>query len=169
MTTVSLPEEISVLFSVAHDDFPAIINIPSDNDVQRLCQRNFQTLQDIDLGVGIDATGLILSEINHKAANANQVFVCADGALEAYNPLIQDNDNNAVRLPQEKNFPRKLNLQAAIQTSKHVGKKFVLSYVEETWVVCLKNETTLFKLVTLRDCRFRWTLGDRAWGTSSFP
>ena len=151
MTTVSLPEEISVLFSVAHDDFPAIINIPSDNDVQRLCQRNFQTLQDIDLGDGIDATGLILSEINHKAANANQVFGCADGALEAYNPLIQDNKYNSVCLLQEKNCSRKLNCQAAIQTAEHVRNKFVLSCVEETRVVCLKNETTLSKHVTLRD------------------
>ena len=31
------------------------------------------------------------------------------------------------------------------------GKKFVLSRMEETWVVWLKNETTLFKHVTLRD------------------
>ena len=32
-----------------------------------------------------------------------------------------------------------------------MGKKFVLSRVEETWVVCLKNETTLFKHIALRD------------------
>ena len=60
-------------------------------------------LQDIDLGDGTDATGLILSEVNHKAANENQAFDRADRALETYNPLIQDNNNNAVCLRQDKN------------------------------------------------------------------
>ena len=32
-----------------------------------------------------------------------------------------------------------------------MGTKFVLSRVEETWVVCLKNEATIFKHVTLRN------------------
>ena len=68
--------------------------------MQRLCRRHFQALQDINLGDGTNATGLILSEVNHKAENENQVFGCANGALEAYNPSIQDNDNNAVRLSQ---------------------------------------------------------------------
>ena len=74
-----------------------------------------------------------------------------DRALEAYKPSIQDYDNNAVRLHQEKKWSRKLDRQAAILTAKRVGKKFVLSRMEETWVVCLKNETTLFKHVTLRN------------------
>ena len=38
-----------------------------------------------------------------------------------------------------------------IQTAERVGKKFVLSRVEEMWMVRLKNETTLFKHVTLQD------------------
>ena len=32
-----------------------------------------------------------------------------------------------------------------------MGNKFVLSHVEETWIVRLKDETTLFKHVTLHD------------------
>ena len=36
-------------------------------------------------------------------------------------------------------WSRKLDFQAAIQTAKRVGNKFVLSCVEETWVVCLKT------------------------------
>ena len=60
MMTVSLPEEISALFADAHDDFPTIIGKPSDDDLQRLCRHNFSALQDIDLGDGTDATGLIL-------------------------------------------------------------------------------------------------------------
>ena len=71
MTAVSLPEEISALFADIHDDFPAMIGKPSDNDVQRLCRRNIQALQDIDLGDSTDATGIIISEVDHKAANAN--------------------------------------------------------------------------------------------------
>ena len=81
MTTVSSPEEISALFTNAHDNFPAIIGKTSDDDVQRLCRRNFQALQDIDLRDGTNATGLILSEVDHKADNENQVFDRADGAL----------------------------------------------------------------------------------------
>ena len=123
----------------------------SDDDVQRLFQRNFQALQDIDLGECTDTTGLILSKVDQKAANKNQVFDRYAGALKAYDPSIQDYDNNAVRLHQEKKWSRKLDRQAAILTAKRVGKKFVLSRVEETWVVCLKNETTLFKHITLRD------------------
>ena len=86
MTTVSFPEENSALFADAQDDFPAIIGKPSDDDVQRLFRRNFQALQDINLGDGTNATGLKLSEVDHKAADTNQVFNRANGALEAYNP-----------------------------------------------------------------------------------
>ena len=100
MTTVSSPKEISALFADVHNELPDTIGKPSDNDVQSLCQRKFATLQDIDQGDGTDATGLILSEDNHKAANGNQVFNQSDGALEAYNPSIQYNKNNAVRLLQ---------------------------------------------------------------------
>ena len=59
--------------------------------------------------------------------------------------------NNTIRLRQEKNWSHKLDCQAAIQTADRAGKKFVLSRVEETWMVCLKNKTTLFKHVKLRD------------------
>ena len=151
MTTVSSPKELSAFFSDANNDFPAIIGKPSVNDVQRLCQRKFSALQDIDLGDGTDATGLILSEVGHKAAIANQVFDQAGGALEAYNPSIWDDENNADPLRQEKKWSRKLNLQAAIRTAERVGNKFVLSRVEEMWLVFLKNETTLFKHITLRN------------------
>ena len=100
MTNVSLSEEISALFSDAHDDFPTIIGKPSNDDVQRLHQQNFQALQDIDLGDGNNATGIILSEVDHKAENKNQVFDRTDRALEAYNPSIQDDNNNVIRLRQ---------------------------------------------------------------------
>ena len=130
MAIVSLPKEISALFSKSHDDFPAIIGKPSYDDVQRLFQRNFQAFQDIDLGDGTDATGIILSEVNHKAANANQVFDQADRALNAYDLSIRDDKKQAVRLRQEKKWSRKLDREAAIRTAKRVGKKFVLSCVE---------------------------------------
>ena len=77
--------------------------------MQRLRQRSFQALQDIDLGDGTDATDLILSKVGHKVANKNQVLDHAEGSLKAYNPAIQDNDNNAVRQRQEKNWSCKLN------------------------------------------------------------
>ena len=86
MTTVSLPKKISALFYDAHDDSPLIIGNPSDDDVQRLLRRNFSALQNIDLGDGTNATGPILSEDDHKAANAHQVFDRANGALKACNP-----------------------------------------------------------------------------------
>ena len=132
MTTVSSPEAIAALFADAHDDFPAIIGKPSDDDVQRLLRHNFQALQDIDLGDGTNTTGLILSEVDHKEANENKVFDCANGALEAYNPSFQDDDNNAVRLSQEKSWSQKINCQAAIRIAEHVGEKIVISRMEET-------------------------------------
>ena len=137
MTTVSLPKEIAALFADTHDDFPAIIGKPSDNDTHCLRRCNFQALQYIDLGDGTNTTGLIISKIDHKAANENQMFDLADGALETYDPSIQDNENNAVRLRQKKNWPCKLDRQAAIQTAERVEKKCVLYRVEETWVVRL--------------------------------
>ena len=81
MTTVSSPEEISALFANTHEDFPIIIGKSSNNDMQRLRRRNLQSLQDINLGDGTKSTGLILSEVDHKKANSNQVFNRADGAL----------------------------------------------------------------------------------------
>ena len=114
MMTVSSTEEIVAQFADTHDELPAIIGKPSNNYVQRLLQQNFQALQDIDLGDGTDATVLIFSEVDHKAANENQVFDRTGGALEAYNPSIQDNGNTVIRLRQENNWSRKLDRQAAI-------------------------------------------------------
>ena len=130
MTTVSAPEEISALFTDAHDNFHAIIGKPSDNDVQCLRRRNFQDLQYINLGDGTDATGLILSEVDQKAANEKQVFNRSNRTLEAYDPSIQDDNNNAIRLCQENNWSCELDCQAAIRTAKRVGKKVVLSRME---------------------------------------
>ena len=66
MTNVSSPDEISALFADAHDNFPAINGKPSDNNVQRLRRRNFQALQDIDLGDGSDAMCPIFLAVDHK-------------------------------------------------------------------------------------------------------
>ena len=151
MTNVSFPKEISSLFDDDHNNFPAIIGKSSDDYLQCLCHSNFTALQDIDLGEIINATGLILSKDDHKSANGNQVFDQSNRALEAYNPSIQDDNNNAIHLLQDKTWYRKLYPQADIQTAERVGKKFVLSCMKETWVVRLKNETTLFKHVTLQD------------------
>ena len=107
--------------------------------MQRLRRRNFTALQDINIGDCNDATGLILFEDDHEAENGNQVFDRSDGALEAYDPSIQDNNNNAVRLLQEKTWYRKLDRKMAIRTAERMGKKIFLSRVEETWVVRLKN------------------------------
>ena len=81
------------------------------------------------------------------------MFDQADGSLEAYDPSIQDDDTDtdAVCLRQYKTWPCKLDRQADIRTIERMGKKFALSHVEETWVVCLKNEATIFKHVTLRN------------------
>ena len=43
-----------------------------------------------------------------------------------------------------------------------MGKKFALSHVEETWVVRLKNEATIFKHVTL--CDLLYHLGATSMG-----
>ena len=151
MTTVSSPEAIAALFADTHDNFLPIIGKPSEDAVQLLCQRNFQAFQGINLGDSNDATGLILSKFDHKAANENQAFDRSERALEAYNPSIQDDNNNSIYLRQEKNWSRKIDRQVAIRTADRVRNKFVLSRVEETWVVHLKNETTIFKHVTLND------------------
>ena len=82
--------------------------------MQRLCRCNFAALQDIELGDGTDVMGLILSEADHKGANGNQVFHRYNRALEAYDPSIQDDDNNAVHLRQDKTWSCKLDCQEAI-------------------------------------------------------
>ena len=71
------------------------------------------------------------------------MFNQAYGALKAYGPSIQDDNKNAVILQQYKNWSDKIDRQAAIRNAERVGKKFVLSCVEETWLVRLKSEITL--------------------------
>ena len=110
MMSVYLPEEISALFADAHDNFPVIIDEHSEDDVHRICWRNFQDLKYINLRDSTNTTGLILSEVDHKTENKNQMFDRADGEIEAYDPSIQDGNNNTVRLRQEKNWSRKLNI-----------------------------------------------------------
>ena len=79
------------------------------------------------------------------------MFDRADGALEVYKPSIQDNNKNAVLVCQEKSWSHKLKRQASIRTANRIRKKLVISRMEGTWVFRIKNETTLFKHVTLRD------------------
>ena len=135
---MSLPKEIAALFANSHGEFPASIGKPSNDDVQRLCRRNFAALQDIDLGDSTN-TGLILYKDDHNAMNAKELFNRSDGEIEAYNPSTWNNDKNDVCLRQDKTWSRKLDLQAAIRTAKFMGKKFFLSRVEETWLVLIKN------------------------------
>ena len=90
------------------------------------------------------------------------MFDLANGSLEAYDPSIQDNDNDAVRLRQEKTWPHKLDIQADIRTAERMGKKVFLSRVEETWVVRLKNKATIFKHVTL--CDLLYQIGAKSMG-----
>ena len=71
--------------------------------------------------------------------------------LPAYNDSIASDATNAVRTKAKRLWTAKIGLQTLIKTVERVGRAFLVAVVEVTWILPLKEETTFYKKVPLRN------------------
>ena len=71
--------------------------------------------------------------------------------LPAYDDSIASDATNAVRAKAERLWTAKIGLQTLIKTVERTGHAFLIAVVEDTWILPLKEETTFYNKVPLRD------------------
>ena len=148
MTT---PEEAKTLFSDLAGTHPTIVGQPTDDDVKSLREAFTNLLQSIDVPGGTcSLSGLIDTDAVYSL-NHGTVFDAMIIPLVAYDPAIAADATDAVRARAERNWTAKKELQRLIRAVERNGRLFLLSIVEETWLLPLKSATTFYNQVSLRD------------------
>jgi hypothetical protein len=148
MTT---PEEAKTLFGDLAATFPAIAGQPTDDDVKALREAITNLLQSIDVPGGTcSLSGLIDAETTYVASHGAP-FDPMLVPLDAYDPAIAVDATAAVRARAERNWTARRELQRLIRAVERNGRLFLLSVVEETWLLPLKSDTTFYNQVALRD------------------
>ena len=71
--------------------------------------------------------------------------------LSPYDDSIAPDATNAVRAKAERLWTAKMGLQTLIKTVERAGRAFLLAIVEDTWLLHIKEETTYYNKVPLRD------------------
>ena len=74
-----------------------------------------------------------------------------DVLLPAYDDSIASDATNAVRAKAECLWTTKMGLQTLIKTVERAGRAFLIAVVEDTWLLPLKEDTTFYNKVPLRD------------------
>ena len=71
--------------------------------------------------------------------------------LPAYEDSIASDATNAVRAKAEHLWTANIGLQTLIKTVERAGRAFLITVVEDTWILPLKEEATFYNKVPLRD------------------
>ena len=150
MTT---PEVAKDLFKEVQAAFPPIVGATNDDYVKCLTEAFINTLQSIDVpGGAIDLSNLLLSDVEHETKHGDgKTFERMAIPLPAYDNSIASNATNVVCAKAEPLWTAKSGLQTLIKTVKRSGHAFLIDVVEDTWLLPLKEETTFYNKVPLRD------------------
>ena len=150
MTT---PEVAKDLFAEAQAAFSPIAGAPNDNNVKRLDEAFINALQSIGVpGGAIDLSGILLSDTDHKAKHGvGLTFERMSIPLPAYDDSIATDANNTFRAKAERLWTAKIKLQRLIKTVERARRAFLVAVVEDTWLLPLKEEATLYNKVPLRN------------------
>ena len=150
MTT---PEKAKDLFVKAQTAFTPVFGTPNNNDVKRLNKGCINALQSIDAPVGaVDLSNILLTDEDHKAKHGgDKTFERMEVPLQSYDDSIATNSNNAVRAKAERLWTDKIELQRLIKTVERAGRAFLVVVVEDTWLLPLKEESTFYNKVPLRE------------------
>ena len=150
MTT---PEVAKDLFKEVQAAFPPIVGSPNDDDVKCLTESFIYVLQSIDVpGGAINLSDLLLSDVKHETKHGDgKTFERMAVPLPAYDNSIASDATNAVRAKAERLWTVKIGLQTLINTVESAGRAFLITVVEDTWLLPLKEETTFYNKVSLRD------------------
>ena len=148
MTT---PEDAKTVVADATADYPAIAGAPTDDDIKKLTELLSNLLQSIDIPGGLNSlSGLIDSPADYRAAYGH-AFDRLVTPLATYDPGIASDASNAVRVKSERAWTAKLDLQRLIQTVERQLRTFFATIIEETWLLPLKNPTTFYNKVEIRE------------------
>ena len=133
--------------------FSPVVGAPNDDDVKRLNEAFVNALHSIDVpGGAVDLSDILLSDNDHKAKHGvDATFEHMEVPLQAYNDSIVANANNAVRAKAERLWTAKIELQRLINTIERAGRAFLIGVVEDTWLLPLKEESTFYNKVPLRE------------------
>ena len=149
MTT---PEVAKDLFAEDQAAFNPVVGAPNDNDVKRLNEAFINALQSIDVpGGAIKISDILLTDEEHKAKHGDGLtFARMEVPLPAYDDSIAAYANNALCAKAECLWTTKIELQRLIKTVERAGHAFLVAVVEDTWILPLKEEATLYNKVPLR-------------------
>ena len=150
MTT---PEDAKYLFAEAQAAFTPVAGAPNDDDVNRLNKAFINALQSIDVpGGAVDLSDIHLTDEDHKAKHGSgATFELMEVTLQAYDDSIAADANNAVCDKSERLWTAKIELQRLIKTVERAGRAFLVTVVEDTWLLPLIQESTFYNKVPLLD------------------
>jgi hypothetical protein len=149
---MSTPDDVKDLFGQITTTFPTILGQPSDNDVKRLRETLTNLLQSIDIAGGTDSlSGLIDDAAADYQAIYGHPFDELHLPMAAYDPSIASDATDAVRVKAEREWTAKANCQRLIRATERLGRIFLTTIVEDTWLLPLKSPTTFYNKVSLRD------------------
>ena len=150
MTTTEVAKE---LFKEVQTAFPPIVGAPNDDDVKRLTKAFINALQLIDIpGGAIDIYDLLLSDSEHRDKHGvGSTFERMAITLPAYDDSIASDATKTARAKSERLWTEKIGLQTLIKTVERAGRALLIAAIEDTWLLPLKEETTFYNKVPLRD------------------
>eukprot|EP00804_Cyclotella_cryptica_P000193 CCRYP_016175-RA/>CCRYP_016175-RA protein AED:0.26 eAED:0.26 QI:0/0/0/0.6/0.75/0.8/5/0/1027 len=125
--------------------YPSIIGQPSDDDVKHLCEMLTNLLQSIDLPGGTDSlSGLIDDPIDYPRLQPSSP------PHASIQPLIAPDATDAVRVKAEQEWTATATRQRLIPATECLGRIFITTVVEDTWLLPLKSPTTFYNKVSLQ-------------------
>ena len=150
--TMTTPEDAKDPFAEAQATFAPVISAPNDEDVKLLNEAFVNSLQLIDVSVGaVDLSNILLLDDNQKNQHGETKFERMEVPIQAYNDSIAVNANNAVRAKAESLWTANIKLQQLIKIVKCARSDFLVAVVKETWLLPLKEKSTFYNKMPLRD------------------
>jgi hypothetical protein len=148
---MSTPDDVKDLFGQLTTSYPTILGQPTDDDVKLLRETLTNLLQSIDIAGGTDSlSGLIDDDADYQAIYGHP-FDMLLLAMPPYDPSIASDASDAVRVKAERVWTAKADRQRLIRATERLGRIFLTTVVEDTWLLPLKSSTTFYNKVPLQD------------------
>jgi hypothetical protein len=148
---MSTPDDVKDLFGQITTTFPTILGQPSDDDVKRLRETLTNLLQSIDIARGTDSLSGLIDDAADYQAIYGHPFDELHLQMAAYDPSITSDATDAVRVKAKQEWTAKADRQRLIRATERLGRIFLTTVVEDTWLLPLKSPTTFYNKVSLRD------------------
>ena len=141
------PEELSMLFEAARKDFEAKNGQPTDaylvNIRAVITSILLLTLYDEEHG-NQNIFGLVWSTSKYKATYQVNLAFHSHTIPEIYDPTISDDNKPTIVPKKEITWKARVNYYKLFAKAKLEAHALILHTVDETWVLELKDEETLF-------------------------